>query len=226
MISRTPSSSPAIAFFDVDHTLIDGNSGYFTSLRLVKHGILKKRRILQAVYYSAASVFFRQDVEKIYQIAINDMAGSTIGRIMEIGKECFENDIRKRFMPEAVNRLKSHQQKGDRVVLLTSGPTMTIRHVQDFLGVEEAYTMGPEIEGGILTNRLMSPICHAEGKVIFAEEAARKHNIPLSECTFYSDHISDLPLLTKVGNPVAVNPDRKLKREALSRRWPILRFER
>ena len=214
MISSRPKR---IAFFDVDHTLIDGNSGYYTSLRLVKHGILKKRRILQAVYYSAAAIFFRQDVKKIYQIAINDMAGSTIHRI-------FENDIKKRFLGGAVDRLKAHQKKGDHVVLLTSGPYMTIRHIQDFLGVDEAYAMGPEIQGGVLTDRLRLPICHAEGKVIFAEQASKKHNIPLSECTFYSDHISDLPLLKKVGNPVVVNPGWKLNREACSRGWPIYRF--
>lgn len=220
----TARSSPSIAFFDVDNTLIDGNSGYFTSLRLVRHGILKKRRILQAVYYSASSIFFRQDVGKIYRIAIKDMAGTPIKRILEIGRECFENDIKNRFLWDAIDLLKEHQQKGDHVVLLTSGPYMTIRHIQDFLGVDEAYTMGPEIEGGILTNRLRLPICYGEGKVIFAEQASRKHNIPLSKCTFYSDHISDLPLLQKVGNPVAVNPDLKLKREAESRGWPVLRF--
>src|SRR3989338_9010352 len=62
----------SIAFFDVDDTLVAGNTGFYASLRLVRHGILKKRRIPQAVYYRLANLFFPQDVRKIYEIAVAD----------------------------------------------------------------------------------------------------------------------------------------------------------
>lgn len=218
------SNSPSIAFFDVDYTILDGSSGYYTTLRLIKHGIIKKRRMIQAAYYLAAGQLFNQDIKKIYQIAINDMAGSTIERILEIGRECFENDIKPRLLIEAIARVKEHQEKGDHVVLLTAGPYMTIKILQDFLGIHEAYTMGPEVVDGILINKLRAPICHGEGKVHFAKLSSQKHNIPLSQCSFYSDHITDLPLLEQVGNPCVVNPERKLKRAAKSRGWNIHRF--
>lgn len=214
----------SIAFFDFDHTLINGNSGYYTTLALVRHGILKKRRFLQAVYYSLAALLFQQDIKKIYEIAIADMAGLTLKKILEIGEECFEKDIKRKFFSDGIERLKAHQKKGDRVVLLSSGPAMTLTAVKKFLKVDEAYTMGPEIVDGVLTDRLKLPICHAEGKLFYAEKEADQFGIPLSQCSFYSDHASDIPLLEKVGRPAVVNPDRKLKKIAALRGWPVLKF--
>lgn len=218
------SSPQSIAFFDFDHTLINGNSGYYTSLALVRHGILKKRRMLQAVYYSLAALLFQQDVKKIYEIAIADMAGHPLKKILEIGEECFEKEIKKRFFSDGLERLKEHQIKGDRVVILSSGPSMTLAAVTKFLKIDEAYTMGPEMVDGVLTAKLKLPICHAEGKLIYAEKEAVQFGIPLSKCSFYSDHFSDIPLLEKVGHPYVVNPDKKLKKTANNRGWPVLKF--
>ncbi len=214
----------SIAFFDVDHTLVDGNSGYYSSIRLVRRGVLKRRRVLQAVYYSLASLLFPQDVKKIYQIAIDDMAGWPLDKILEIGNECFEKDIKKRLFPDGLKKIKEHQKRGDRVVLLSSGPYMTLYHLRAYLKADTAYTMGPIIEGGVLTDTLHLPICHAEGKIHFAELEARKHHVPLKKCFFYTDHISDIPLLEKVGHPVVVNPNRKLARFAEKHGWKILRW--
>lgn len=215
-----------IAFFDVDNTLVACNSGYYTSLRLVKHKILKKRRILQAIYYTILGQFWRVDIKKIYQIAIDDMAGSTIHEIKEIGRECFENDIKHKIFQEGLDKLREHQKQGDHIVFLTAGPYMTIRNLQDFLKIEEAYTMGPEIVNGILTEKLRIPICHGEGKVHFAKYAAEKHSVSLSDCYFYTDHITDLPLLELVGKPQVVNPNRQLKKIAAERDWPIHHFSK
>lgn len=219
-----PSSS--IAFFDVDHTLIDGNSGFYTSMRLVRHGVMKKRRVVQAVYYSLAALLFHQDIKKIYQTAITDLAGCTLDQVLKIGEECFEQDIKPRLYSDGMKSIREHQKRGDHVVFLTAAPYMLIHWFQDHVGVEEAHCMGPELNNGILSDQLISPLCHAEGKIYYAEQSSKKHNIPLSDCYFYSDHMSDLPLLEKVGHPCVVNPNRKLKRLAKERGWPIKEFRR
>lgn len=223
----SPIQSPSsIAFFDVDYTLIDGNSGFYSSLRLVKHGVLKKRRIVQAVAYSLAALLFHPDVKKIYEIAISDMAGWPLTKILKIGNECFERDIKKRLFPQGVALVKKHQEKGDRVALLSSGPHMTLQALQKFLKIDEAFTMGPEIINGILTSQIQLPICHAEGKIYYAEEFAKKKGVSLQKCYFYTDHISDLPLLEKVGHPVLVNPSKRLEQIAKKKGWEILKFKR
>lgn len=216
----------SIAFFDVDYTLWGGNSGYYTTLRLVRHKILKKRHLLFAAYYQLTSIILRHDVQKIYGLAIGDMAGSTLSRIFEIGRECFEKDMRPLFFPDAIECVRKHQTEGDPVVLLTSGPYMTMKFLKDYLRADDAYCMGPEVVDGILINKLQLPICYGEGKIHFAKEACKKFGVSLSNCYFYTDHHLDLPLLDLIGHPQPVNPSRKLEKIAKSRGWPVLRFRR
>lgn len=214
----------AIAFFDVDYTLVAGNTGFHTSLSLVRHRILKMRRMAQAVYYLLAATLFDQDVRKIYQIAVTDLAGCSLDRVIEIGRETFEAKVKPKIYTEGLELVADHKKRGDVVVLLTSAPYMLIHTLKNFLEADEAYSMGPVIKNGILSSNLTLPICHAGGKIHYAKEASNKFGIPLSDCFFYTDHHTDIPLLELVGNPRVVNPGRRLKQEAVRRNWQILHF--
>jgi len=214
----------SIAFFDVDYTLVAGNSGFYTSLNLVRHKILKKRRMAQAVYYLLAATLFDQDVRKIYQIAVTDLAGCTLEHVLEIGRETFDAKVKPKIYTEGLSLVADHKKRGDAVVLLTSAPYMLIHSLQNYLKADEAYSMGPVIQNGILTRDLALPICHADGKIHYAKEASKKYGIPLSECFFYTDHHTDIPLLKLVGNSRVVNPGHRLEKEAIRRGWPMLRF--
>lgn len=214
-----------LVFFDVDYTLIDGNSGFYATKRLIQHGIFKKRRLIQALYYTAAALLLDQDVAKIYQIAIKDLCGKKMSDVLSIGQECLQKDLIKRFKPKAIKKLENHQANGDHIVLLTSGPTMIIKNLADYLNVSEFYAIGPSTENNILTNHLPLPICHAEGKIFYAQQAAKKNKIPLAEAYFYTDHHTDIPLLNLVGHPHCVDPNTKLKKYALKKGWPVHFFK-
>lgn len=221
-----PSPPKSIAFFDVDYTLIDGNSGFYTTLHLVKKGLMKKRRFLQAVYYSSAALLFDQDIKKIYQTAMQDLVGLPLSHVLKIGKECFEADIKRRFFVEGLRCVQDHQKRGDKVVVLSAGPSMTLYHVAQYLKADEAYMMGPEIQNEVLTNRLQLPLCHGEGKVHYAKLVCKKYGIPLKDCYFYTDDESDTPLLKSVGHPHVVNPGRGLIKISKRMGWKILWFEK
>lgn len=214
----------SLVFFDVDETLVDGNSGYYTTLRLIRHRILKKRRLFQAIYYSVANLFAHQDVQKIYRIAIADMAGMTLKHAFEIGRECLEKDIKPRLFPKGIEQIRRHKEAGDIVILLTSGPYMTIQPLKEYLGVNDFHASGPRIENGILTGELQLPLCYGAGKLHYAEESCKKYGVSLPDCTFYSNDVTDLPILEKVGSPRAVNPHKDLEKVAIERGWPVLRF--
>ena len=79
-------------------------------------------------------------------------------------------------------------------------------------------------EDGRLTGEVMPPVCYGPGKVVWGERFAAEHGVDLSASYFYTDSISDLPLLERVGQPVAVNPDPRLRRLARKRGWPIESF--
>lgn len=220
-----PKTSTKLVFFDVDHTLIRGNSGFYATQHLIKHGILKKRRLLQAVYYTLASLVKDQDVRKIYQIAMQDMVGKSTKEILKIGRECLEKDLLSRFFAESIKKLRSHQRRGDKVVLLTSGPHMIMANLAEHLGVDDFFAIGPEIKNNILTSDLANPLCHGEGKIHYAQKAAKKYRLSLQDAYFYTDHHSDIPLLERVGFPHCINPNFKLKTHALKMGWPILNFK-
>ncbi len=177
---------------------------------------------MQAVYYSMASLVYPLDIKKIYEMAIKDMAGQSIERILSIGKECFDQDILDKFYPDSLALLEKHRTQGDALVLLSSGPYMIIKYIHDYCKTNDAFCVKPEVVDGTLTDKLQLPICHAEGKIHYAQEMCRKYNIDLKECYFYTDHFTDIPLLEEVGNPVLVNPDRILARAGHKKNWPVI----
>lgn len=218
-----------LVFFDVDKTIIRGYSGFFTTIALIQKGILKKRRLPTALFYRIFSPLIHEGknapLEKLYQIAIDDMAGHTLDEIMEVGRECFERWIKPRVYAGAVAKVGEHKAQGHPVYLVTSGPTMAIRILAEFLGVTGFFSAGPVIdEQNRLTRVLQRPIYYREGKVVAAEAAIRTHGAAWEDCYFYSDSIDDIFLLQRVGHPHLVNPDPKLLKIGRERSWPVLRF--
>lgn len=220
----TRSSVKSIAFFDVDHTLVDGVVGLYGSLRLIQHGILKKRRLVEALYYKLKDKFKRIDVRAVYRIATKDMAGVSIERIYEIGRECVRKDVLPKLFPEGLQLIAAHRAKGHKIVLISSSPYMVIDMMREALELDAAYSSGPKAVDGILIDELVEPFCYKEGKVHYAELVAREYGVSLDECYFYTDDSLDLALMERVGHPKAVNPKKKLAEIAKARGWEILRF--
>ncbi len=217
-----------IAFFDVDNTLIRGYSGFYTTLALIQRGVLKKRRLLQAMFYRIVGPFYRHDhdyLRKIYETAMADMVGSKFEDILEIGRVCFENSIKPRIFREGIELVESHKKKGEPVYLLTSGPFMAIHHLANFLEAAGHSGAGAVVdEGGRLTERVKLPICYREGKVEAARDLIDRLGGRWEDCYYYADSIDDIFLLEKVGHPRLVNPDRQILKIGRSRNWPVLSF--
>ncbi len=165
------------------------------------------------------------DVKKIYQIAIGDMAGQSVDVIYQIGNEVFERDLKPKIYKEAIDEIQKHKKNGVPVILISSGPTMAIQAIAKFLEVDDFFSIGPKIENHALTNQLSESFAFMEGKTKIAEFEAKKRNTNLANCFFYADSVHDIPLLSSVGKPRAVNPDRGLKKECLKNGWPILEFQ-
>ncbi len=216
-----------IAFFDVDKTLCDCYSGFHTTLELMRRGIIKKRRIFQAVLYNTVGrLYFKADVRRMYEIAISDMAGTHIDYILQIGKDAFEKYVRPTMYVEGLEEMEKLRREGYTIALLSSGPYMLIKNMELFVRADTSFSNGPEIVDGILQKKFREPLCYKEGKVGVARSFAEAQGVTLKDCKFYSDSVSDMPLLSEVGHPVAVNPDYRLRREAVARNWRIAKFER
>ncbi len=204
---------------------MDLNSKIFIAGANGMVGSAIKRRLLQALYYTTAALIKDQNVTRIYQIALKDMIGLHIEEVLKIGQECLQKDLLKRLKSKAVTLLKNHQKKGDHIVLLTSGSQMIMQNLAQYLGVDEFYCITPQTRNNVITAELSMPLCYAEGKIHYAKMAAQKNNLDLSEAYFYTDHHTDIPLLELVGHPHCVDPNRKLKKYALHKGWPMHYFK-
>lgn len=223
---KTTNNAIPIAFFDVDKTLMDGYVAYYTVLNLIRRGIIQKRHILKAVVYRMVGHIFKtMNVRHMYELALADLAGHPVDEMMGIGLEIFKNEILSHLYIEGIQEIKKRKQEGYRVVLLSSGPYMIVKNMEPFVGADDSFSVRPHVRDGVILNTIQEPLAYEEGKVIVANVFAEKHNVHLKDCYFYSDGYADLPLLMMVGNPVAVNPDKYLRREAQKRGWRVLDFK-
>ncbi len=128
----------------------------------------------------------------------------------------FVEDLQYYIAPRAVERARDHQRKGDAVYVLSASTQLAVGPVARHLGLPFRSTE-LEIVGGRFTGGLVGPACYGEGKCYWAEQLARQHGESLAACSFYTDSYTDRSLMEAVGSPVAVNPDRRLRRLAVDR---------
>ena len=126
------------------------------------------------------------------------------------------------YRPGALETIQRHREAGDTVALLTTSSTYLCAPVLRHLGLEHALCNRFEVVEGVFTGKAAGPLCYAAGKVTHAQAFAEAQGAALAEATFYTDSMSDLPMLEAVGKPVAVNPDPRLRRLAQKRGWPVM----
>ena len=133
----------------------------------------------------------------------------------------YADKVRRHVRPEMVDAMAEHRKQGHKVLLLTAVTIYLARPLGEDLGVDDYICNRLEVKDGKFTGRLVEPTCYGDGKVFLARKFAETNDISLSESYFYTDSVTDLPVLEQIGNPVVVNPDLILRREARRRSWPV-----
>ena len=157
---------------------------------------------------------------------IDDMIGWVKGKSESEMKELCLSVFREVLLPslfiEARNEIKMHRENNATVIILSSALDFICSAMSDSLGMDGYLCSSLEAKDGYLTGKPEGRICYGEEKLHRLTGYCAAHNIYQSDIWYYSDSISDLPVLSYVGNPVCINPDRGLKKEALKRGWKIL----
>ena len=125
--------------------------------------------------------------------------------------------------PRAVEKIKNHQECGDVVILLSASTQFVAGFMADYLGIGYQSTV-LQIADEHISGEAIGEVCYGVAKLHRADAIARTWNVPLSQCTFYSDSYSDRSLLAYVGHPIAVNPDWRLYLLARGRGWDVIQF--
>jgi len=214
------------AFFDLDGTLITVNSGRLWIQREFRLGRLRKREVAMGMLYLAAYRFGIVDMKRAFEAAGGSVRGLPEATLRDWTREFYDADVRKHAAVGAADLIDRHRLQGHRLVLITTSSAWQAEIACEHFGLDDAFGTRFESEVGVLTGRVVPPLSYGPGKVELAERYAREHEIDLARSYFYTDSITDLPMLERVGEPRVVNPDPRLSRLARRRGYPVIDLQR
>lgn len=217
------------AFFDLDKTVIARSSGLAFGKDFYREGFITKKLLLRGM---AAQLMYlatgadEQKMEKMREKALEVTRGWERDKVAALIEEAMGEVITPIIFREAAELIRSHQEEGRRVYIVSSSPEEVAKPIGKLLEVEGVIASRGKVDEHGRYSGELEFYSYGLHKAEAIRELAEKEGIQLDESFAYSDSITDLPMLQVVGNPVVVNPDRALRKEALKEGWPILKFEK
>ncbi|HEX4404613.1 MAG TPA: HAD-IB family hydrolase [Polyangia bacterium] len=215
----------AAAFYDLDGTLVRTNLVHaFAFTARNQQGLLKSvvktvTTMASVPMFAAADFWNRRLFNDLFFVRYK---GESEDRLRAMSQELFDTVLKKSIFPGAYELIDKSRQLGLRQVIVTGALDLTVEPLARHLKIDDYVTNRLEFVDGYATGRLLPPIMAAATKASWMRIYAEKENLNLSDCYGYSDSLSDLPMLSVVGHPTAVNPDIRLRSTALQHDWPVL----
>ena len=213
----------ALTIFDLDNTLLAGDSDYLWGQFLVSRGLVDP-----ALYARENERFYRDyrdgtlDIHAFLRFALRPLRDHPRALMQSLREEFMHECIEPIMLPAARALIDRHRGAGDTLLIITATNAFVTAPIAAAFGVPHLIATDPEERDGAFTGGIAGTPAFREGKVDRLDDwlAARKES--LSGSTFYSDSHNDLPLLLRVERPIAVDPDPRLLAEAQERGWPVL----
>ena len=210
------------AFFDMDKTVLAVNSGTLWLKYLVTHRAIGAFDLARALWWLALYQLALVDGEFVFAEAAVSVKGQREEDMRRVCDRWFAEAVAPHITAGACARVAHHRARGHLLAVLSSSSPYASEPLGTHLGIPHVLCTRLEVRGGVFTGAVAGPVCFGRGKVLAAEAFAREHGVDLAASWFYTDSYSDLPMLERVGHPVAVNPDLRLRRHARARNWPVL----
>lgn len=211
-----------IAYYDLDHTILRGNSATHLVEAARQKGIMTTGQYRHAVYLSILYKMNIGDPLKMIGRMLSWLNGLEETVIRGLCKEVFRSELMHDIRPEILTSMDQHRAASGAVVLLSSATAPICEPVSEYLGMDDVICTLLSVENGILTGR-------TEGRLVYAEEKKRRlimhcdeHGFDPTEAWYYGDSHTDIHVMKSVGNPVAVSPDKLLLKTARSHQWAVL----
>ncbi len=213
------------AFFDMDKTLIAENSGSLYMRYRYQRGEIGGLDLLRGLGAYLQYKLGVLDIRNWTKRMMVQFRGQDEAGLEREARVWFEEVVARTIYPRAAELVREHEERGHVVAIVSGATKFVVRPLAERLGVKHFLYTRLEVEDGRFTGRVVEPICFEEGKIYWIQHFIERHGIDLAKSFFYTDSITDLPLLDLVGHPVAVNPDPLLYRTAVRRRWPVRFFQ-
>lgn len=220
-------SVPALAasYFDVDGTLVRTNLVHPT-LYYLMHQRTPLRSLqkmaMTALRAPRLAIAELQDRRIFNEMLFAAYEGMSEDRLQLLADDAFENVVKKALFPSAKDLVSRCRDQGHDVVLISGALDFLMHRLADHIGATHVIANKLEIKDRYATGRLLRPVVAGPEKARLIRDHARERGHDLDECFGYSDSYSDVPMLSVVGHPAAVNPDSKLERLARTYGWPVI----
>lgn len=213
----------SLAIFDLDNTLLAGDSDYLWGQFLVEQGIVDRD------YYESENARFYQqyregtlNIGEFLSFALKPLADNELDQLHDWRERFVDCKIRPILLDGARQLVDKHRDAGDTLLVITATNRFVTEPIVQLYGIDELIATTPEFADGRYTGAVEGEPCFQEGKVKRLEKWLAETRLNLEGSWFYSDSHNDLPLLQQVDHPVAVDPDATLAAVARERGWPII----
>ena len=213
----------SIALFDLDNTLIAGDSDYLWGCFLIEQGIVDG-----ATYEHENRRFYDQykvgelDIHEFLDFQLRPLAEHSMNTLQKWRSQYIQEKITPILLPKAHALIDRHRQQGDTLVVITATNRFITSPIVELYGIQHLLATEPEIVNGSYTGSVTGIPCFQTGKVERLSDWLEDSRQSLDDSWFYSDSHNDLPLLGKVTHPVAVDPDEVLEQHAKDHDWPVI----
>jgi putative phosphoserine phosphatase/1-acylglycerol-3-phosphate O-acyltransferase len=223
-VDALPDGPQVGAFFDFDGTVIYGYSATTYLREQIKRGDVSPRQLLELTKTMTQFGMGNMGFSAMMTIASQYLRGISEEDYLEFAEKLYTKHIAKLIYPETRALIEAHLKKGHTVALVTAATPYQVMPAARDLGIEHVKCSNLEIIDGKFTGSVVKPTCYGMGKVDAAEQLAEQHDVDISQSYFYSDSDEDIQLLEFVGNPRPLNPNKRLRRIASGRGWPVQDF--
>jgi HAD superfamily hydrolase (TIGR01490 family) len=215
----------SLAIFDLDNTLLAGDSDYLWGQYLVQQGLVDGKEYEeknQRFYHEYKAG--RLDIYEFLAFSLHPLTLFSPAMLKDMHAQFMQQMIDKLITPEAIALVERHRQQGDTLMIITATNSFVTKPIAQAFGIPHLLATEPEMIDGHYTGKVSGIPCFQDGKVKNLHQWLHSHNMDLVDSWFYSDSHNDLPLLYEVTHPIAVDPDPQLHQVAQQRNWPILQL--
>lgn len=222
----TTTARPYCAFFDVDRTLMRGSTGAAFGRQLWRSKVVGFRDLARVLAWNAMYATGKMDEIEIWRRSVERLFGKLELPIKQACEDAHATLVRPRLYREGQEAIAHHRERGGHIALISAGPRYSVLQIALELGIDRVSTSWANVVDGRVHDLEGVEIPFGPMKRVYAQRHCDELGVDPKDCWAYGDSRSDVEMLELVGHPVAVNPQRALRRVAEARGWTILRWTR
>ena len=214
---------PNLTIFDLDNTLLAGDSDRAWGQYIVEKNVVSNEFLLESERFYNSYYDGNLDIESFLAFCLKPLMQNKLSKLLELRKDFIEYRIKPMMLNKAIEMVNKKKSEG-RVIIATATNSFVTRPIADLFKIDDLIATEFVIKNNEFTGEVDGIPCFREGKVAKVEDWVKSNGYDLSEATFYSDSFNDLPLLEKVKTAIVVDGDNELIKQAKTNEWECISF--